>query len=1543
MLRIKSGHSVRYYTDATTEARENYYTGEAAAGEPPGRWSGAGAERLGLRGLVDPKVMIGVYERFLDPRDTRIGDEDQWDEVPVLGHAGRAYQSETEIYKGMLAAEPTADAARRDALRVEAGQRARKNVSFYDATFSMPKSVSVAHAAFAREEVTARRVGDLAGAEAWGTLRRAVEEAMWAGNNAAIAYLAEHGGYSRVGHHGGTGGRWVDAHDLTVASFFQHDSRDGDPHLHIHNVIHNRVLCADGTWRTLDGRSLLGFKGAAAAVGERTAEAHLFATLGVLAEMRPDGKARELVGVDQDVCALLSSRRRAIVPRAAELISAFEARHGREPSALERERLAHQAMVTTRRQKTSHETIEQRLDRVEAQVAGELGTGLRTVALDILAMAGAERDDAARWSPVEVIETALAAVQAKLPAFTRSDLTREISDALPANLGITDGAEISRLLDYLTEKALELATALDTAKPGDVALAAQFRLADGSSAFLAPGRARYATPEHLHTERCLIAATTRRDGRAATSAAAQRFCEELAETGIELGADQRAAILGVLTSGARVESLVGPAGTGKSFVLGILNRGWSDPNTWTDPAAGTPGGTTSGAGRVVGLATSERAAGVLRAEGLAAANTSAWLAAQTRIEENRALETDARWVIGAGDLVVIDESSMADTAAVAAAHARVEAAGASLLLVGDHRQAGAVGAGGMGQVLAEHGRAYELTDARRFTAPWERVASLRLRAGDVSALEDYHREGRILDGGTLEQAEAAARRGWLADHLAGRRSALVVDTNEQAGRLNASVRAELVALGRVGEYGVPLGLEGTTAGVGDIVQGRRVAWDLAGYAGNRRGAINRELYRVEEILPNGDLVVASLEVPHTPGTAGRGGGAGVVGERLTLPAAYVAEDLSLGYAGTVHAFQGLTVDTGHDVISPRTSAQLAYPGLTRGRHSNHAYVVTRDADADPVNGATAGEVAQALTRDPRSVLTTILETDRAEVSATTHAAESGGEALSARTAAERLGAVAEVVVAERTVSWLDELTATGELTIVQRRRLAAEDGTAKLSPVLRRLEMAGHDPRVALAAAIDGRGLDDARQVSNVLVHRLTHGRSLDPVGDGFGQWAPATADPALAAQLAQITAAGDDRRRQLGTELADDPPVWATELLGPVPDAVSDPQDPGAQAAWERWVARAGTIAAHREIAGLSDEPADPAELLGPAPKPGQVEAYASWRAAWRASGQPDIDRDERQMTTGQLRVRVRAWEREQVWAPRRVTNELAGTIQAAEHHRATAELRTAAAQAAADPGERARLHQEAREAAALAATLEADVPRLRQLDDQYYAWRAHTSGTRAGHDRAIAELGSRGESLTGEDHLFTAAELLAADHAARAADDAHREITEHDLADPADERGGAEGPRSDQPGKEHQPDETNRADEAGPATGADRGDGDRVAADTAAGSGRAEPVGRAEADRAKEQVVPRDLLDLRELAAEDPAPADEDTVRVTTAEEMSDSTRRATRALDEMRARNAADAEREAADDEYAQNERVHYWRARDQHDTADMTGDDTADELV
>ena len=56
------------------------------------------------------------------------------------------------------------------------------------------------------------------------------------------------------------------------------------------------------------------------------------------------------------------------------------------------------------------------------------------------------------------------------------------------------------------------------------------------------------------------------------------------------------------------------------------------------------------------------------------------------------------------------------------------------------------------------------------------------------------------------------------------------------------------------------------------------------------------------------------------------------------------------------------------------------------------------------------------------------------------------------------------------------------------------------------------------------------------------------------------------------------------------------------------------------------------------------------PAPGPGKVEAYASYRAAWRALGRPEIDREELELSDGQLRdARARPRARGRLGTPLR------------------------------------------------------------------------------------------------------------------------------------------------------------------------------------------------------------------------------------------------------------------------------------------------------
>jgi len=113
------------------------------------------------------------------------------------------------------------------------------------------------------------RVSKITGAvQSWSVLHAALEhagreaeaEAVWdawlTGVQAGLSYLMDETGYARAGYHGTpvagrTSGRWLDAHDWVVSLWRHHTSRDGDPQIHVHAAVLNRVQCSDGVWRSL--------------------------------------------------------------------------------------------------------------------------------------------------------------------------------------------------------------------------------------------------------------------------------------------------------------------------------------------------------------------------------------------------------------------------------------------------------------------------------------------------------------------------------------------------------------------------------------------------------------------------------------------------------------------------------------------------------------------------------------------------------------------------------------------------------------------------------------------------------------------------------------------------------------------------------------------------------------------------------------------------------------------------------------------------------------------------------------------------------------------------------------------------------------------------------------------------------------------------------------------------------------------------------------------------------------------------------------------
>ena len=371
------------------------------------------------------------------------------------------------------------------------------------------------------------------------------------------------------------------------------------------------------------------------------------------------------------------------------------------------------------------------------------------------------------------------------------------------------------------------------------------------------------------------------------------------------------------------------------------------------------------------------------------------------------------------------------------------------------------------------------------------------------------------------------------------------------------------------------------------------------------------------------------------------------------------------------------------------------------------------------------------------------------------------------------------------------------------------------------------------------------------MVHsRISDRVRLDPIGDTFADWTPTVDDSQWQTYLKKLAEAADKRREQLGQAAAVDPPAWAVEALGPPPPLNQTLER-------DDWEEDAASVAVYRELVGYDDE----TDALGPPPKFGQVERYAAWRSAWRALGRPEADRAEAEMSTGQLRVRVRAYDREKTWAPDYVADQLAGTYQAVDKHRQDAALWDAQAKAAAEQDSTARLLEDAAKSAALADALEKRARQLTEADQARAAWYAHTAETRAAAERAAAELSTRQVDRLDEPPPVTAQGWLAAHEAEVRIEDPYRPITDDsDLTDAAHQR--ARDQRDA------------RADE--PVAGA------------------AEAASR----------------EIRQEAAKEPtakqSPADDpagDPVRVPTADETAESVRRAQRALHELKQRQAID----------------------------------------
>ena len=416
--------------------------------------------------------------------------------------------------------------------------------------------------------------------------------------------------------------------------------------------------------------------------------------------------------------------------------------------------------------------------------------------------------------------------------------------------------------------------------------------------------------------------------------------------------------------------------------------------------------------------------------------------------------------------------------------------------------------------------------------------------------------------------------------------------------------------------------------------------------------------------------------------------------------AYLADNAELDYAGNAHVGQGRTVDTAHLLVTGTLSRRSLYVGLTRGRESNTAHIVTGNTalpGQEPYQQASLESVVKA-----------IMDRDDADLSATEQI----------RHAQDRVGGTGHLLTlwssaVRRSLYPQIDQRIKARLTESQAWRYDREHSRQVLQQRLQAVQLAGHDIN-AVIDQITAAPMDRARSISGVLHGRL---QQLDLPNLGHDvTWAQRT--PKDAPAVAHDLAAGlDDRVRALGERLAASPEPWLAGQLG----ALAPHASPVLR---EDYARRAAAAAAYREAAGITD----PGQAIAPEPHRGNPELDHLRRTAIRALEIRDETEITRGMTRGELEARILDGDRAQASAPPDVSRDLRLTAQA----EADAWQQSADAKISHDPAGSAN-------AKALARHLASQRQQLEAANARYETWATDTGSRREAAGKARAELQRR------------------------------------------------------------------------------------------------------------------------------------------------------------------------------------------------------------
>ncbi|MBW9211623.1 relaxase domain-containing protein [Mumia sp. zg.B21] len=936
----------------------DYY---AAKGEPPGRWVGSGL--VGIDGLepgdivtaeqmkhlfgagcdpVSGRPLGSAYKVYtnetVDAFNARVGELLSHKLAPT--HAERAAARATAAAEFFVAENGREAATARElSAAVARYSRPRQTaVAGFDLTFSPVKSVSALWAV-ATPEVASK-----------------IEEAHHAAVADAIAFIEDHALFTREGK---DGARQVETRGLIAAAFTHRDSRAGDPDLHTHVAVANKVQTKQGKWLSIYGRVLHQHVVAASETYNTALERHLVEALGVQFADRPGidrekRPIREIVGVDRELCEAWSRRRADIVARQRELTRDFRDAHGRTPTPVEAVALAQQANLETREAKHEPRSLADQRATWRGQAVEVLGS---PHAVDRMVHAALHPTNTSPPTAVstswlrEMAERVLGELEAHRATWQSwhayAEVQRQIrgADLSPELMAIA----VSWVVDEVADLTINLTLELDPiSEPEGLCRS------NGTSVYRHTGRDHFTTTRVLEAEARIIEAAGSTDASAWSTDDVELAILAARLDGTELNAGQEGMVRELATSGRRVQLALAPAGTGKTTTMRVL------AGVWTEAGADA-----------LGLTPSAAAAAALRDATGMACETLAKLVDDLDARPDSPLAA----AIGPGTLLVIDEAGMADTITLDRVISFAIERGATVRLIGDDQQLAAVGAGGVLRDIERTQGAVRLDEVVRFEDPVEAEASLALRDGARSAL-GYYLDHERIHAGDQQAVVDEVFDAWRREQDAGRDCLMLAPTHELVRELNERARSTRLGDGAADDE-VRL-RDGTHASVGDVVLTRR--------NDRRLGVSNTDWVKNGDRWTVTGIRGGTLTVRHRDS-----------GLTTVLPADYVAAHVELGYASTVHTAQGLTADVMHGVITGDETRQLLYTMLTRGRAENHVHVVADDLSDE--REFELPDITEQLS--VAEILERVLANDGAAVSATTTRQVAGSPEARLRDAATR--------------------------------------------------------------------------------------------------------------------------------------------------------------------------------------------------------------------------------------------------------------------------------------------------------------------------------------------------------------------------------------------------------------------------------------------------------------------------------------------------------------------------------------------------------------